>query len=78
MRGRRGLIGVGLAMTALLVGSGAVMAVNAMARRTVEEEHTYAFRGTDLSVELAVGEIEIVPSEKDDQITVRRRITYGL
>lgn len=78
MRGRRGLIGVGLAMTALLVGSGAVMAVNAMARRTVQEEHTYAFRGTDLSVELTVGEIQIVPSDKDDQITVRRRITYGL
>jgi hypothetical protein len=78
MRGRQGLIGVGLAMTALLVGTGTLMAVNAMARRTVEEEHTYAFRGSDLSVELAVGEIQIVPSDKDDQITVRRRVTYGL
>jgi hypothetical protein len=78
MRGRRGFIGVGLAMTALLVGTGALTAVNAMARRTVQEEHTYAFRGTDLSVELAVGEIQIVPSAEDDQITVRRRITYGL
>lgn len=78
MRGRRALIGVGLAMTGLLVGTGSLVAVNAMARQTVSEEHTYGFRGTDLSVELAIGEIQIVPSARDDQITVRRRLTYGL
>jgi hypothetical protein len=76
--GRRGLIGVGLAMAVLLVGTGSLVAVNAMASRTVQEQRTYPFRGTDLSVDLAIGEIQIVPSAKDDQVTVRRRITYGL
>lgn len=78
MRGRRLLLGAGLAMAVLLVGTGSLVAVNAMARRTVQEQQVYAFRGTDLSVELAVGEVQIVPSAKDDQVTVRRRITYGL
>lgn len=78
MRARWAFIGVGLALTAVLVGTGTVVAVNAMAHRTVQDEHTYAFRGTDLSVELAIGEIQVTPSEEDDRIRVRRRLTYGL
>jgi hypothetical protein len=78
MRGRRAFIGAGLAMALLLVGTGSLVAVNAMARRTVQEQQVYAFRGTDLSVELAIGDVQIVPSAKDDQVTVRRRVTYGL
>jgi hypothetical protein len=77
-RRQRGLIGAGLAMAVLLVGTGSLLTVNAMARRTVQERHVYAFRGTDLSVELAIGEVQIVPSARDDQVTVRRRLTYGL
>lgn len=76
--GRWGLVGVGLAMTALLVGLGALVSINAMARQTVQEEHTYGFRGNAVSIELAVGEVQIVPSDKDDEISVRRRLTYGL
>jgi hypothetical protein len=76
--GRRGLVGLGLALTALLVGLGSLVAVNAMARHTVEEEHTYPFRGSSVSIDLTVGEVQIVPSPRDEEISVRRRLTYGL
>jgi hypothetical protein len=75
---RRGLVGIGLVMTALLVGLGSLVSVNAMARQTVREERTYAFRGNAVSIDLTVGEVEIVPSDKDDEISVRRSLTYGL
>jgi hypothetical protein len=75
---QRGLFGVGLAMTALLVGFGSLVTVNAMARQTVEEEHTYAFTGVSLSVELTVGEVKIVPNASDDEVSVTRTLTYGL
>jgi hypothetical protein len=65
-------------MTVVLVGLGALVSVNAMARQTVQEEHTYGFRGSNLSVDLTVGEVQIVPGAKDDEISVRRRLTYGL
>ena len=76
--GRWGLVGVGLAMTALLVGLGALVSVNAMARQTVQEQHTYGFRGNAVSIDLTVGEVEVVPSDKADEISVRRSLTYGL
>ena len=76
--GRRALVAAGLAMTAVLVGFGSLVAVNAMARQTVHEEHTYAFRGSAVSIDLKVGEVQIVPGSKDDEIAVRRRLTYGL
>lgn len=76
--GRRALVFAGLAMTVVLVGFGSLVAVNAMARQTVQEEHTYAFRGSAVSIELSVGDVQIVPGSKDDQISVRRRLTYGL
>jgi hypothetical protein len=75
---RRGLVGIGLVMTALLVGLGSLVSVNAMARQTVREARTYAFRGNAVSIDLTVGEVEIVPSDKDDEISVRRSLTYGL
>lgn len=75
---RRAFIGMGLAITAVLVVSGALVSVNALARQTVQEESTYAFHGKAVSIELTVGEVEIVPSQKDDEISVRRRLTYGL
>jgi hypothetical protein len=75
---RRGLVGVGLAMTFVLVGIGSLVAVNAMARQTVQEEHVYGFKGKALSIDLTIGEVQIVPGADDDQITVRRRLTYGL
>jgi hypothetical protein len=75
---RRALIGVGLAMTALLVGMGALVSVNALGRQTVQEESTYAFDGKLVSIDLGIGEVEIVPSPHDDEISVRRRLTYGL
>jgi hypothetical protein len=75
---RRWLVGAGLAMTLVLVGLSSLMAVNAMARQTVQEEHTYRFTGKSVSIELTVGEVQIVPSSVDDQITVGRRLTYGL
>jgi hypothetical protein len=75
---RRGLVGVGLAMTAMLVGLSSLVAVNRMARQTVQEEHVYGFDGKAVSIDLTVGEIAIVPGTVDDQILVRRRMTYGL
>lgn len=75
---RRALIGAGLAMTALLVGTSALISVNALARQTVREESTYAFSGKAISIDLKIGEVEIVPSQQDDEISVRRVLTYGL
>ncbi len=74
---RRGLVAGGLVLTALLVGVAGLMAVNAMARRTVREDHSYAFTGTTLSVDAVIGDVHIVPG-KAGQINVARRLTYGL
>ena len=74
---RRGLVAGGLALTALLVGVAGLVAVNAMARQTVREEHTYGFTGSALSIDAALGDVHIVPG-KPGVITVARRLTYGL
>jgi hypothetical protein len=74
---RRALVVGGLLLTALLVGTAGFVAVNAMARQTVREEHSYAFTGTALSINTAIGDVHIVPG-KPGQITVARRLTYGL
>src|SRR5205085_5622156 len=50
---------------------------NAMATQTVQEKHTYPFNGSGLSVEAALGSVQIVPGDPG-QISVRRRLTYGL
>ncbi|HYH50055.1 MAG TPA: DUF4097 family beta strand repeat-containing protein [Acidimicrobiia bacterium] len=65
-------------MTAVLVALSSFVAVNAMARQTVNTEHTYGFRGKSVSIDLTVGEVQILPSQNDDEISVRRRVTYGL
>ena len=75
--GRRGLVGIGLALTAAAVAFAGLVAVNAMARQTVREAHTYAFTGSSLSIDAALGEVQIVPG-KAGEITVARRLTYGL
>jgi hypothetical protein len=75
---RRWLVGAGLAMTVVLVGIAALAAVNAMARRTINEKNVYGFKGKALSMELAVGEVSILPGNVDDQILVSRTLTYGL
>jgi Putative adhesin len=75
--GRRGLIGIGLAVTAAMVGFAGLVAVNAMARQTVREEHTYAFSGSTVSIEADLGDVQIVPGKRGE-ITVARRLTYGL
>jgi hypothetical protein len=75
---RRWLVGAGLAMTVVLVGVSALAAVNAMARRTVNEKSTYGFKGKAVSIELTVGEVKILPGTIDDQILVSRTLTYGL
>jgi Putative adhesin len=75
---RRGLVGVGLAMTAVLVGLSSLVAINAMAHQTVQEEHTYGFKGKSVSIELTIGEVQILPSQNDDEISVRRQMSYGL
>jgi hypothetical protein len=74
---RRGLVAGGLVLTALLIGTAGLVAVNAMARQTVREERSYAFTGNTLSVDTAIGDVHIVPG-KAGQITVARRLTYGL
>jgi hypothetical protein len=74
---RRVLVAGGLVLTALLVAVGGFVAVNAMARQTVREEHSYAFTGNALSIDAAIGDVHIVPG-KAGQITVARRLTYGL
>jgi hypothetical protein len=74
---RRGLVGIGLTLTAVAVAFASLVAVNAMATQTVHETHTYAFTGSALSVDVALGEVQIVPG-KDGELTVARRLTYGL
>jgi hypothetical protein len=74
---RRGLVAGGLVLTAILVGVASLVAVNAMARQTVREEHIYAFDGTMLSIDAAIGDVHIVPG-KSGQVGVARRLTYGL
>jgi hypothetical protein len=74
---RRGLVGIGLTLTAVAVGFAGLVGVNAMASQTVRESHTYAFTGKALSVDVALGEVEVVPG-KDGEITVARRLSYGL
>ena len=74
---RRGLVAGGLVMTALLVGVAGLVAVNAMARQTVREEHIYAFSGKTVSIDAVIGDVHIVPG-KAGQLGVARRLTYGL
>jgi hypothetical protein len=74
---RRALVTGGLLLTALLVGAASLVTVNRMARETVREEHSYAFTGKALSIDAAIGDVHIVPG-KAGQITVARRLTYGL
>jgi len=74
---RRPLVAGGLVMTALLVGVASLVAINAMARQTVREEHTYAFSGSELAIDTGIGDVHIVPG-KPGQVTVARRLTYGL
>ena len=74
---RRGLVAGGLVLTALLVGVTGLVAVNAMSRQTVREEHIYAFAGKTLSVDAVIGDVHIVPG-KAGQLGVARRLTYGL
>jgi len=71
------LVGIGLALTAAAVGFAGLVAVNAMARQTVREAHTYAFTGTSLSIDVALGDVQIVPGTAGE-IIVARRLTYGL
>jgi len=71
------LVTGGLLLTALLVAIAGLAAVNRMASQTVREEHSYAFTGNALSINAAIGDVHIVPG-KDGQITVARRLTYGL
>jgi hypothetical protein len=75
---KRGLVGAGLALAVVLVGLASLVAVDGMARKTVVEDHIYKFTGKAVTMELSVGEVQIVPSSVDDQISVRRRLTYGL
>ena len=75
--GRQGLVAIGLAMMAAAVGFAGLVAVNAMARQTVREEHTYPFTGSTVSVDAALGDVQIVPGTAGE-ITVARRVTYGL
>jgi hypothetical protein len=74
---RRGLVAGGLVLTALLVGVAGLVAVNAMARQTVREEHIYAFTGKMLAIDAVIGDVHIVPG-KAGQLGVARRLTYGL
>jgi len=71
------LVAVGLALTAAAVAFAGLVAVNAMAGQTVHESHTYAFTGKAVSVDVALGEVKIVPGE-GGQITVARTLSYGL
>jgi hypothetical protein len=75
---KRGLVGAGLALTLVLVALSSLVAVDGMARKTVVEDHIYKFTGKAVTMDLTVGEVQIVPSSVDDQISVRRRLTYGL
>ncbi|HEV7864837.1 MAG TPA: DUF4097 family beta strand repeat-containing protein [Acidimicrobiia bacterium] len=73
----RVLMASGLVLSAVMVAFGSLVAVNAMARQTVQEKHTYDFAGSTLDVDVALGEVQIVPG-REGEITVRRRLTYGL
>jgi hypothetical protein len=77
LQARRALVSGGLLLTALLVGTAGIVAVDTMARQTVREEHSYAFTGNALSIETTIGDVHIVPG-KAGQITVARQVTYGL
>jgi hypothetical protein len=74
---RRALVAGGLLLTALLVGMAGLVVVNRMATQTVREEHSYDFTGKALSIDADIGDVHIVPG-KAGQITVARRLTYGL
>jgi hypothetical protein len=74
---RRPLVAGGLVLAALLVGVAGLAAVNAMARQTVREQHTYGFTGSALSIDVTLGDVDIVPG-KAGEIIVARRLTYGL
>jgi Putative adhesin len=74
---RRAMVWGGLVLAALLVGVSGFVAVNAMARQTLREEHSYQFTGKSLSIDAAIGDVHIVPG-KAGQITVARRLTFGL
>lgn len=74
---RRGLVAGGLVLTALLVGVAGLMAVHAMARQTVREEHSYAFTGKMVAVDAVIGDVHIV-SGKAGQVSIARQLTYGL
>lgn len=75
---RRWLTAAGLMMTLVLVGLSSLAVVNRMARQTIQEEHIYGFKGKAVSIDLTVGEVAIVPGTVEDQILVRRQLTYGL
>jgi hypothetical protein len=72
-----GLMGIGMALMAVIVAFAGLVAVNAMARQTVLEEHTYDFKGSSISVDVAIGDVQVVPGDTG-RILVRRRLTYGL
>jgi hypothetical protein len=73
----RGLVAIGLALAAAAVAFAGLVAVNAMADQTVHESHTYAFTGKALSVDVALGDVKIVPGDAG-RITVVRTLSYGL
>ena len=72
-----GLVGIGLTLTAVLVGLAGLVAVNRMATQTVAQRRTYPFNGTQLSVVAALGSVQIVPGDPG-QIVVDRKLTYGM
>jgi hypothetical protein len=72
-----GLMGVGMALTAVFVGLAGLVAVNAMARQTITKEHTYDFTGSTVSIDAAIGDVQVVPGGPG-RIVVRQRLTYGL
>jgi len=75
--GRRLLIGGAIVATIAVIAVGSVLCVNAMAGQTVREQHSYRFAGTELDVDVAMGDVHILPG-KAGQITVARRLSYGL
>ncbi|HVW35432.1 MAG TPA: DUF4097 family beta strand repeat-containing protein [Acidimicrobiia bacterium] len=75
--GRRGLFAAGLVLTVMAVAFTGLVLVNRMARQTVSEKHVYDFTGSTLSIDLALGDVQIVPGDSGE-ITVSRRLTYGL
>jgi hypothetical protein len=75
-RGRAFVVG-GLLLTAVLVVFAGLVTVDVMARQTVQEKHTYAFTGSSVAIDATIGDVRIVPGDAG-QITVSRRLTYGL